>query len=225
MKSAAAIDREVVTPVALAEERLLPVVPELEGALPGGALRRGTIVSVAGSHGLALRLVAGASAAGSWVGAVALGDLGLVAAGELGVDLSRFALVPDPGEQWAAVTAALVDALDIVLVGLPSGQVRAADARRLTARARERGAVLIPVLARPQQWAEGADVRLDVVGHRFAGIHDGHGHLEAVTLEITTGGRGAAARPRELELVLGSPLRGNGNANGSAIASQWREVS
>ena len=110
----------------LAGERLLPVVPALQALLPGRGLRRGSTVAVNRSAALALALVAGASAAGSWVAAVGLPDLGMVAAAEVGIDLERLALVPAPGARaWPAVVAALLDAVDVVLVrsppGLPAG--------------------------------------------------------------------------------------------------------
>ena len=103
---------------------------------------------VAGTTSLALALAAGASQAGSWVAAVGLGSLGLVAAAELGVALDRLVLVDDPGRDragWASVVAALVDGFDVVLVAAGSAGSRPADARRLVARVRERGAVLVAV--------------------------------------------------------------------------------
>src|SRR5215217_74651 len=111
----------------LAEERLLPVVPALEPLLPGRGLRRGTTVTVTRSAALALALVTGASAAGSWVAAVGLPDLGIVAAAETGIVLERLAMVPVPGARaWPAVVAAFLDAVDVVLVRspprLPAGQ-------------------------------------------------------------------------------------------------------
>ncbi|MDQ6948456.1 MAG: hypothetical protein M3256_19920, partial [Actinomycetota bacterium] len=60
-------------PVALAGERLLPVLPALRPLLPHGGLRRGSVVSVVGSTSLTLAVVAAASAAGSWCAAVAVG--------------------------------------------------------------------------------------------------------------------------------------------------------
>ena len=104
-----------------------------------------TVTGGSGSVGLtsaALALVAASSAAGSWCAAVGMPALGAVAAAELGLDLARFALVPAAGPQWATVTAALLDALDIVMVQ-PPFRVQSADARRLSARARERGSVLL----------------------------------------------------------------------------------
>ena len=129
-------------PVSLAGERVLPVLPALEGALPDAGLRRGSTVAVSGGSSLALALLAGPSAAGSWCAAVGLPSLGLVAAAELGVVLERFPLVARPGADWSAVVAALLEAVDVVLL-CPPPHVRTDDARRLIARARERGAVLI----------------------------------------------------------------------------------
>jgi hypothetical protein len=185
----------------LADERLLPVVPALQPLLPGRGLRRGSTVAVARSAALALALVAGASAAGSWVAAVGLPDLGIVAAAETGITLERLALVPSPGARaWPAVVAAFLDAVDVVLVRSPP-RLPAAQARRLTARARERGAILVPLGA----WSEPADLRLAVTASAWQGLGQGHGHLLARQAEVTIAGRGAASRERRFLLWLPSP--------------------
>src|SRR5215216_2152482 len=185
----------------LADERLLPVVPALRPLLPGRGLRRGTTVTVIRSAALALALVAGASAAGSWVAAVGLPDLGIVAAAETGIALERLALVPAPGSRaWPAVVAALLDAVDVVLVRAPA-RLPAAQARRLAARARERGAVLVPLGA----WPEPADLRLAVTASTWRGLGQGHGSLRARQVEVLVAGRGAAARERRTLLWLPSP--------------------
>ena len=176
--------------VTLAEDRILPVLGPLQVVLPDGGLRRGSTVSVVGSTSLALQLVAGPSTAGSWVAAVGVPSLGAVAASEAGVVLERLALVPRPGEQWATVVAALLDALDVVVVR-PSHRVRQADARKLVARARERGSVLVPL----GPW-EGADVRLEVASTRWHGVGQGDGHLQGCRVEVVGTGRRAAARER-----------------------------
>jgi hypothetical protein len=185
-------------PVTLAGEQLLPVLPELAGLLVGGGLRRGTSVAVANSTTLALRLLAGASQAGSWCAAVGLPSLGVVAAAEAGLVLERLALVPDPGQfnQWGTIVAALLDALDVVLVR-PPARVRIADSRRLLARARERGSVLVAL----GNW-DGADVRLSVAGQSWEGVGHGHGHLRSRRIDVVTTGRGAAARERRASLAL-----------------------
>lgn len=200
-----------VFPGPLAGERLLPVAPALERLFPGGGLRRGSTVAVTGSTSLALAVLAGPSTAGSWCAAVALPALGLVAAAEMGVALDRFALVPAPGPEWPAVVAALLDALDVVMVGTGS-RVRPADTRRLVARARERGAVLLVMGG----W-DGADVRLSVSGAspkergrqcEWRGLGAGHGHLQARQVEVVAEGRGAASRARRRRLWL--PAEGGG---------------
>jgi hypothetical protein len=211
----------------LADERLLPVVPALERLLPGRGLRRGTTVTVARSAALALALVAGASAAGSWVAAVGLPDLGLVAAAEAGIALERLALVPSPGARaWPAVVAAFLDAVDVVLVRSPA-RLPPAQARRLAARARERGAVLVPVGA----WSQPADLRLAVTSSTWQGLGQGHGHLQARRAEVTISGRGAATRERRFLLWLPSPdgtiallepdsRAGSGDPAGLALAGE-----
>jgi hypothetical protein len=185
----------------LADERLLPVVPALRPLLPGRGLRRGTTVTVSRSAALALALVAGASAAGSWMAAVGLPDLGIVAAAETGIALERLALVPTPGARaWPAVVAALLDAVDVVLVRSPA-RLPPAQARRLAARARERGAVLVPL----GPWPEPADLRLAVTTSTWTGLGQGHGSLQARKVEVLVAGRGAASRERRVHLWLPSP--------------------
>ncbi|HUQ39293.1 MAG TPA: hypothetical protein VM030_04000 [Acidimicrobiales bacterium] len=191
------VARELARPTTTADEHLLPVAPSVADLVPGAGLRRGTVVSVIGSTSVALALAAGPSAADSWTAAVGMADVGIVAASELGVDLDRLALVPDPGSEWAAVVAAVLDGIDVVLAR-PPAHLRPADARRLVARARDRGGVLIVVGA----WPEGADLRLTVTGREWAGLGDGHGHLGRRRLTVEIGGRGAAARPRRAQVVL-----------------------
>jgi hypothetical protein len=199
---------ERVRPVTLTREQLLPVLPALESLLPGGALRRGTTVAVqgvAGATSLALALAAEASATGSWVAAVGLPSLGLVAAAEMGMALERLVLVAAPdAATWATVVAALVDGFDVLLVR-STGRMNANDSRRLIARARERGAVLVQVGG---GWAEGADVRLDVASAEWQGLGEGHGHLRARRVTVQSGGRRDASRPRRVDLWL--PAGGGG---------------
>jgi hypothetical protein len=191
--------------VSLAGEHLLAVTPALGPLLPEGGLRRGAVVAVDGTAAtsLALALAAGPSAAGSWVVAVGFPALGVLAAAELGVCLGRFALVaPPPAAVWGQVVASVVDAVDVTLVR-PPARVRAGDARRLVARARERGSVV--VLAGGGTWPEAPDVRLTVTASAWEGLGDGHGHLTARKVEVRTDGRRGAARPGRHELWLPGP--------------------
>jgi hypothetical protein len=192
-------------------ERSLPVTPALRPLFSGGILRRGSTVAVtsgspvrpAGSTSLLFALLAEASAAGSWCAVVGLPRLGLVAAAEAGVAVHRLALVPSPGPDWAAVVAALLDGVDIVAVATPGG-VPAQVASRLTARARQRGVVLVPV----GRWP-GADLTLETVATTWHGLGQGRGRLRRHELTVVAHGRGAAARARRAQLWLpGAPEAG-----------------
>jgi hypothetical protein len=136
---------------------------------------------------------------------VGMPSIGLVAAAELGVDLSRLALIPAPGDQWAAVVAALIDGFDLVLLH-PPHRVGGGDARRLAARARERGAVL--VLVDPPGWPEAPDIRLSVTASSWEGLGEGHGSLRARRMEVVAGGRRAAGRERRGSIWLPAPAPG-----------------
>ena len=74
----------------------------------------------AGSASLAMLLLAGPSSDGAWCGVVGSSEFGLEAAAAAGVELSRTILVPDPGEAWLEVTAALIDVLGVVAVRPPA---------------------------------------------------------------------------------------------------------
>ena len=191
--------RQRTTPVVLARDRALPVVDALAMLLPDGP-RRGSSVVVeggAGSTTLALGLAVAPSAAGSWVAVVGAPALGLQAALELGVAAERLLVVPQPPqESWATVVATLVEAVDLVVVA--PRRVAPGEARRVTARAREREAVLVSLTSWP-----GADVRLSVGRSTWVGpIEGGAGRLEARRAEVVAGGRGAAARERRATLWL-----------------------
>lgn len=212
---------ERVRPATLARDRQLPVLTELEPLLPGGALQRGTTVAVdagpgvTGATTLALAVAAGASQAGSWVAMVGLDSVGLVAAARLGVALERLALVAPSAAAsrrsgtgsgsgtvgWASVMGALVDGFDLVLVAAgPGARRRPADARRLVARARERGAVLVAVGG--ELPGQRSNVWLTVTSAEWRGLEDGAGHLQGRRVTVATSGRGEAARPRRAELWL-----------------------
>ena len=191
-----------VAPVVLAGEQILPVGPAVSSLLPARALRRGSVVAVDGPPGtgatsVALHLAAGASKEGSWIAVVGVPALGLVAAEEAGIDLGRLAVVPAPGGQWPLVAAALLDAIDVVILR-PSTRPRAQDVRRLASRARDRGGVLIALGG----WPEGADVRLTSTRSRWEGLGQGHGCLQRRSVDIATAGRGAAARERRVAVEL-----------------------
>ena len=208
-----------IRPVVLAHEQVVPVLPALSLLVSdqpvGGGLVRGSVVRIEGvaAASVALALVAGPSAAGSWTAVVGCADLGLAAAAEAGVALERLALVAEPApDEWAGVVAALVGAVDMVVMG-PTHRVRVGDARRLAARARERGTILVQVApgsrtgTRRGRSGSGtgaieADLRLTGVEARWQGLGHGHGHLQARRVVVEVGGRRRATRPRRVELWL-----------------------
>ncbi|HJO99547.1 MAG TPA: hypothetical protein QGF85_07025, partial [Acidimicrobiales bacterium] len=193
-----------VRPTTLAVERILPVLPALVGLVPDG-LRRGSSLGVSGpgARSLAMALMAGTTSAGSWAAVVGDPDLGLVAAGEAGVALERLAIVttPEPSA-WGDVVGALVGSLDLVVVA-PQHRVGAATVRRLMARVRERGSVLIRVGDGP--WPDRFDLTLTVVDGSWEGHGSGHGRLLLRRAEVLASGRRAASRERRVAMMLPSP--------------------
>ena len=187
--------------------RLLPVVAPLAGLLPAGGLRRGSTMAVApgtGATALLTALLARASAEGAWAGVVGRPELGLVAAAEAGIALERLALVPYPGADLVAVTAALLDGLDLVAVAVPPQGVRAPERQRLAARARQRGAVLLPLGPWP-----GADVELSCARVQWQGVGGrtggGAGRLCARRVHVRLRGRGVAAGGHDAGVLLPGP--------------------
>jgi hypothetical protein len=218
VRESLAVLAERARPTSSSESQLLPVITPLQGLFPGGGLRRGTSILVTGDSAsargtdkaktrtsgltLCLSLLGAASSAGSWCAAVGIGGVGAVAADDLGIDLTRLVLLPSPGPKWAEATAALLVGVDVVVL-CPPFPVRPAMARRLLARTRDRGAVLIVV---PGQagWPECPDTQLVVGNARWDGIGRGDGHLHRRKATVTATGRRSAARPRQQELWLPS---------------------
>lgn len=196
--------QERVRPVTLTDEQRLPAAPALEAVLPGGGMRRGSVVALVGpgSTSLLWSLLAPPTEAGSWAALVGLPAAGLLAAAEAGVALDRLAVVAPPGPAWATVLGALLDGFDLV-VAAPDRKVRPADARRLTARARERGTVVVLVgSGAAAAWPEGADLRLALTAPGWEGLGHGHGHLQRRRVHLEVTGRREAARPRATDLWL-----------------------
>ncbi len=200
-------------PVTMAGEQRLTVRDGLTSLVPGGGLTRGTSLAINGSPGcgdgattLALALAAGAAATGSWVAVVGWADLGLAAMQDVGLALDRVVLIDaPPPQQWATVVAALFDAFDVILLA-PTHSVGARDSRRLQARSRERGSVMIRLAAgsstrsrhplgsrsgqsRSGQWEDGADLTLDIVDLEWSGLGEGHGALDSRRVSVSVSGR------------------------------------
>jgi hypothetical protein len=191
----------------------LAVPAAFAGLLPGGLPRTAVTAVTTGVGGMSvvLALVGAASAAGGWVAAVGMPDLGMLAGIEYGLACERLAAVPRPGGDWAAVVAALVDGFDLVLLR-PAGPVPAGVARRLAARARQRRAALLV----HGEWP-GARLVLSTSDARWEGLGAGRGRLRRRLITVTAAGRGPASRPRTVRLAL--PAGGTGAAAVTEVGS------
>jgi hypothetical protein len=161
---------------------------------------------------LALALLAAPSQAGSWAAVVGADDFGVEAAAEMGVDLSRTVLVPDPGEHWLEATAALVDVVTMVVLRPPVG-ITERTAGRISARLRKRSAVLV-------SWGRwpGSEARLTVESSTWSGPGRGHGRLRSRELTVAVTRGSAPARRVRLALGEGTALHRVAEATTPVVA-------
>ncbi|MGL4175156.1 MAG: hypothetical protein ACRCSN_03685, partial [Dermatophilaceae bacterium] len=149
--------------------RALTLHPALTGVV---TLRAGGSYEVDGV-GLAMALMSGPTRSGSWCAVVGVRDFGVEAAHEVGVDLGRTVLVPDPGELWLDVIGAFVDVADLVVVR-PPVRVTPRVAERVSARLRTRASVLVSIGPWPR-----AELSLCTEDIRWEGPEHGYGHLRS----------------------------------------------
>ena len=203
-------------PAVMAHERLLPVHPVLAplfGVAPGDpGLVRGHTVVCSGSAAMscALAVMAAPTQVGSWAGVVGLPSVGVSAAAELGVVLSRTVFVAGTSSSstsssstssstfassdMAAVISALVDGVEVLVL---SRQVVASVSggvmRTLHTRLQSRGGVLVLV---GDPGSISADVRLVATTTMWDGVGAGNGHLQRrrVSIELAARRRGRPTR-------------------------------
>jgi hypothetical protein len=190
-------------PVTLAGEHLLAVPGPLQPLFPLGGLQRGWSVGFSGPGGWSVALAMAGAATGDdgWMAVAGVEELGLVAAAELGVRLDRLLLVESTGAAMlATVVASLIEVADVIALS-PRRPVGHRDARRLAARARERGAVLFH-LDGGRSWPEALDVAITAETEHWEGIGPGHGNLLARTLGVEARGRRSSARRRHVSVLL-----------------------
>ncbi len=190
------VDRASERAVRAGVDRVIQMPPPLCDMLPGRGLRRGSTVAVRGSASMLFAMLAAATRAGCWCAVVGMPNLGLVAADELNVDLERLALVPNPGPDWPEVVAALLDGIDLVVVGAPTATAPV-PARGLSARARQRGSVLVGV----GEWPR-AELTIGADHGVWHGLESGRGRLRCRSLTVTVSGRGAAGRACQARMWL-----------------------
>jgi hypothetical protein len=168
-------------------------MPEALGDVFPEPLPRGTVAVLSGARSLSLSMVAAVTAEGGHVAIVGQPDAGLLAAVEMGADLSRIAVIPDPGSDPVEVAAVLMDGMDMVVLGLGGRSVPATRARAVVARARQKGCTL---LVTNGDW-QGASARLDarVCGYGITGrACPGFGRISKVQLTYSVSGRAVSGR-------------------------------
>lgn len=221
--------RERLRPVSLAGRRTLPVVDPLVPLFPDG-LPRGVTVTVGGTaaRSFAFALTAATLGAGSWLAVLGLGNPGWRAVAELGVPTERTLHIDtggrdtggrDTGGRDTDALAAALDGFDLVLVG---SRIRSGSAveRRLAARARERGTVVIALHERTAHegtvWSDRrppgtgpfaavADLRVWSRTDEWTGLGAGTGRLRGRSVEVLVEGKRLPGRRRTTRLWLPGP--------------------
>ncbi|BBX48332.1 hypothetical protein GCM10009641_06230 [Mycobacterium cookii] len=177
------------TPVAdlLPDSQARLPVPQLLTELLPDALPRGSVAVLSGARSLPVSMVAAVTAAGGNAAVVGQPDIGLLAAVEMGADLSRLAVIPDPGADPVEVAAVLMDGMDLIVLALGGRSVPLTRARAVVARAHQKGCTL---LVTDGDW-QGASIRLTarVCGYETTTQTPGFGRISKVRLEVCAEGR------------------------------------
>lgn len=180
---------------AAASIRTLPVAGPLADLLVHRGLVRGTVVQIAGPASLRASLLASVTGSGHWAAVVGDPTLSLLAAVEMGADLSRCAMISDPGDDPIAIAAVLVDGIDLIVVSLGDRVTPPSRVRAVTARARKAGAVL----AVNGRWPH-VDVRLQAQVAGYHGLAGGSGRVTGLDLDVEAVTRGH--RPRRARVAV-----------------------
>ena len=174
----------------------LPLSTAVESVLPWPRLRRGTTLTVAsagpaGLTSLLLALLAGPSGSGAWCALVGAPTVSASAIRRSGVDASRLALVPHPGDRWESVVGALLEGIDVVAVHVP-GRISPSRAARLSAKTRRQKGVLVAFGGDGTDWPQ-AEARLTVEQSTWYGLGWGRGLLRHCELTVSTRHHGRRA--------------------------------
>lgn len=209
VRDAALVGAGLTTAARLAGERTLPVVGQLAGLIPTGGLQRGSTVAVhgVGATSLALALAGQAVRQGSFLAVVAPPSFSLAACLDFDIPLRRIVqfVLPDDAANWAQAVAAVIEGFDVVMLA-DRHRVGSSHARRLVARNRERGSVLVRVGG--ADWPDAADLRFDVSAPEWSGLGAGHGHLQSRRVGVQVAGRRHHRGSRTHEILL--PAVGGG---------------
>ncbi|MGC4934153.1 hypothetical protein ACLQ3C_10770 [Gordonia sp. DT30] len=198
-------DRRSVQPVSV---DVFPLPEVMSDVLPHNGIARGTVLGYRGARSLLMAMIATITRSGSQVGIVGMPRLNLLAAVEMGADLRRIAVVPDPGVDPVEVAAVLLDGMDLVVLGLRGVTVPPARSRVVGGRARQQGSSLLVV---DGDWP-GAHTRMDarVVGYRHGPRADdlatadrGYGRVGGMRLQVVAEGRDRRRRSARIDVMAG----------------------
>lgn len=169
-------------------------------------LPRGAVTAISGASVIPMSIIAEASRSGSTVALVGLPRLNLAAAVEMGADLSRIAVVADPGVDRLEVAAVLLDGIDLVVLGFEDRlghtgmSVAPARARVLGGRARKQSSTLM-VLG---EWSGTATrVRGEVQSYRHLPLRrSGYGRIGGFRVEVEVTAPGARPVSDTFDVVV-----------------------
>ncbi|MFM2353724.1 MAG: hypothetical protein RLZZ608_1130 [Actinomycetota bacterium] len=198
------------------DSRLMPTHEALADLLPDGGLREGATYALSPSSALVMALLAGPSQAGSWCGVIGMPEFGVEAAAAMGIDLDRLVLVPHPGDAWLTVTAAIADALGIVVVR-PGRAASDGAISKLAGRLRERGSTLLVLGPWPQ-----AEAMISLTESHWSGLGDGHGYLSEREVTITVSSK-RGGRPRSGRVMMPDAELGIRRLDRGVAADRARE--
>lgn len=195
-----AVAQGIVRPARDVERETLDVVEPLRAVLPDRGLVRGRIVSCSGdaAMSLALRVVSRATQDGSWLAAVGVDHLGVLAAREHRVALERLVVV-SPGEtveKWVSAAGIAIEGFGVVVLKVPH-RLPARDATRLATRIQARRVVAVcvdPCASRTPGRGLVPDVVLHSTTLAWHGIEEGSGHVQSREIRVEVSGR-RVARP------------------------------
>ena len=177
--------------------RTLPAPAPIAQLLPHRGLVSGSIVQLSGATALHAGLVASVTESGGWAALIGTPRVGLLAATEMGANLQRCAIVPDPGPDPIAVAAVLVDGIDLVVLSLAGADVPPSRARAIPARARRTGAILVVT---DGHWPT-VDLHLDARVAGYRGLGAAGGRITGVDLTVEARARGHQPRRADVEIT------------------------
>ncbi len=197
---------EMIRPTTLSTEQLLEVPEALEPLFPWSGLPRGWSVGFTGRGAwtLAAAMMVPSLGDQGWMAVVGAPRINLAAAAETGLRMDRVLVVETPPTgQWGMVVAALLEAVQVVVVS-PHSPIGARDARRISARLREQRATLLH-LDGAAKWPTALDMNLSCTTDEWLGIGEGHGYLRFRRMTVDAVGRRSAARTRSVSLWMPGP--------------------